>query len=40
MHGDAERQADGSLRERVSLQSQEELIDLVSDSEDEEEVVE
>ena len=40
MHGDAERQADGSLRERVSLQSQEELIDLVSDSEDEVELVE
>ena len=40
MHCDAERQADGSLQERVSLQSQEELIDLVSDSEDEVEVVE
>ena len=41
MHGKAERQADGSLKERVSLQSQEnELIDLVSDSEGEVEVVE
>ena len=40
MHGDAERQADGSLQGRVSLQSQEELIDLVSDSEGEVEVVE
>ena len=40
MHGDAERQVDGSLQERVSLQGQDELIDLISDSEGEVEVVE
>ena len=40
MHGDAARQADGSVQERVSLQSQEDLIDLISDSEGEVEVVE